>query len=76
MRAVKMPDPSRTAAFILAIAEARAAALDGGCVLLVGDGGSAYLLHGDDGWQVQTATLFDPPEWTGTVRRTIVKHGD
>ena len=61
---IRIPDPSRTAAFVLACAEARAAALDNSFVLLDpinGPSAGAYILHDEDGWHLYSATLFDHP---------------
>lgn len=74
MKVVRIPN--QTAARVLAVAEARAAAIEDGAVVLQSQHGErAYLTRDDDGWHVEPATLFDPPAWTTKVLALIQRHG-
>lgn len=77
MTVVRIPD-RKSAAFVLAAAEARAAAERHGAVVLesIADGDRAYLTHFEDGWHIEPATLFDPPAWTDKVLALIIRHGE
>lgn len=73
---VTVPTDTNGAAFVLAVAQARACALDTGHCLLVQKGmPMADLSMRDDVWTCEPLTLFDQPDWTGKVLKIITRHG-
>ena len=75
---VRIPTDPKSAAFVLAVAEARAVALEHGFVVLesIKDGDRAYLTRQPDGWHIEVATLLDPPAWASKVRAMILRNGE
>ena len=76
METVRIPRP-RTPRFVMAVAQARAAAIRDGIVGLAGVKHSeAYLTYvPPDQWAIEPANLFEPPLWTEEVLSTIRRHG-
>ena len=76
---VRIPSDTNSPAFVLAVAQARAAALGHGICLLehvTHNDGSYLLWSPDGGFEIRTATLFDPPAWTTKAMRIIRRHGE
>lgn len=63
-----------TSSLPLAIAHARAAALDGQSALICADDGTAAVVrHGPGGFEI--AALDDTAGWPVTVQRVLARHG-
>lgn len=74
---LRVPSDTNSPTFVLVVAQARAAAIEHGHVVLesIEDGDRAYLIHDETGWRIEPATLLDPPAWTTKAMRIISRHG-
>ena len=72
---VRVPHDHLSAQFVLRVGQARAVALSEGVCLMESFPDSAYLIHDEDGWHVEPASLFDTPAWAIRALR-IITDGD